>query len=145
MTDLKALRPALYLVGLCAGSLLMLNILISNGYSEHFVPPPDTTAEQFANALGAHRYEAALDLLGEDARSEVTVEDLHDLAERLESSRGGIEQAIGDGDEIQGDTATASVRVKLGDLSEETVEFSLEREDTLWKLASFDALESLAE
>jgi hypothetical protein len=145
MDDLRALRPVLYLVALGAGCLLALQLLIASGFAEPFVPRPDTTAEELVKAIGAHRYEAAIELLAEDLAGEVDVDDLRGLAERVEAARGGIEQATGEGDETSGDAATASVKVRLGDRTEETIEFPLAREGDLWKVAALDPLESLAE
>ena len=138
-------RPLLWMALLFAGVLLALAGLVSQDWTEFIVPPPENSAEQLVNALGAHRYEGAMNQLSQDLQQQVKEEDLQALVKTIEQSPAqGIQDAHGQGAQEQGDQATAEVQVKLGTNEEVPVELPLTKENGVWKVSSLDPLRSLA-
>jgi hypothetical protein len=143
--DWLALRNVFLSAILLAASLLVLSVAVGQGATTFIVPPPDTVAEEFVRALKAHRYEGAKNELSAELQQQVSDEELTRLVYALGAGHQGIEEAHGESAEEQGDTATATVQVKLGSGQEESLEFALRKEQGEWKLSSIDSLRQLAQ
>jgi hypothetical protein len=143
MNDFRALRPVLVVVAILAAVMLAIYAAVALDNASLIVPPPETTAEQLISALGAHRYEGAMNQLSQELKQQVKEDDLHALVESIESSRQGIQDAHEQGAHEQGQSATASIIIKLGDGQEQTVDLPLQKENGLWKVTSIEALRSL--
>ena len=143
MSTLRALKPLAGVTGLGAAALLALWLLVSNDVTFAVVPPPETEAESLMRALKARRFSAVKSELVESLREQVDDSRLDGLFRRIEEARKGISDAHGDKAREDGDRATAMVKVKLDDKTEETLEFPLQKEHGLWRVSSIDALEAL--
>lgn len=146
----SSIKPLLWMVLLLAVVLLALAGMVAQDWSEFIVPPPENTAEQFVSALGAHRYEGAMNQLSQDLRQQVSEEDLRALVRNLELSPArGIQDAHEQGAQRlggaaqQSDQATAEVQVKLGNNQQTTVQLPLIKENGLWKVSSLEPLRGL--
>ena len=144
MKDFQALRSLLAVLAVLALGLLIFGVLVAADRADLLIPSPEGAAEQFVSAMAAHRYTGALNQLSQDLQGQVKEKDLQDLVQSIEaSSSEGIQDAHEEEAQEQVDTATASVRVKLGNNQEETLDFPLKKENGLWKLTSIDPLRSL--
>lgn len=141
----ESAKPLLWMALLMTVVLLVLAVMVSQDWTKFIVPPPENTAEQLVSALGAHRYEGAMNQLSQELRQQVKEEDLQALVKNIEQSPAqGIQDAHGQGAQEQGEQATAEVQVKLGTNEEVPVELPLKKENGLWKVSSLDPLRSLA-
>jgi hypothetical protein len=145
MKDFQALRSLLAVLAVLSLGLLVYGALVAADRADLLIPSPESAAEQFVSAMAAHRYSGALNQLSQDLLEQVKEEDLRDLMESIEaSSSAGIQDAHEEEAQEQGETAQASVRVKLGNNQEQTLDFPLQKENGLWALTSIDPLRSLA-
>lgn len=140
MNTLRALRPLAGVGALFGAALLALSLLVSNGVTFAIVPPPETEAESLVRALKARRFNAVRGGLSEALNETLGDEQLEDLFARVRRTRVGISDAHGESSIEQQDTAAATVRVKLEDKTEETLEFPLAKEHGLWRVASIEPL-----
>ena len=65
---------------------------------------------------------------------------LKKLFEAVHAAHQGISDAHGERAQKEGSRATATVKVKLEDKSEETIDLPLEKEHGLWRVASLEPL-----
>jgi hypothetical protein len=130
---------------LIAGAVLLgLGYLVEQGITQFITPPPEQVAEGLVNALGARRYEGALNQLSHDLKANLIQAELEELVRGIESAHGGIQQATGERSQEQGDTATASVRVKTKDLQVHDLELELKQEQGIWRVSSLEPVRTLA-
>jgi hypothetical protein len=139
--DLAAVKDIFFVLLILAGALLVLGLLTGADRAAWAIPSPETTAEGFVSALGAHRYTGALGALSQELREHVSGDDLRSLVQAIESSpRSGIQDAHEQGSQESGENASAQVQVKYGDNSQENIEFPLVNENGVWKINSIDPL-----
>lgn len=144
MNAWHALRPMLAILALVAVILLVMAGLLSIGKADLLIPAPDGVAEQMVGALGVHRATGARSQLAKDLQEQVKEADLLALARAIEAGPlEGIEDTHAVSFEEQGDQAVARVRIKFRNLSERVLEFPLQKEYGLWKVASLEPLEAL--
>lgn len=145
MSALSGLRPFAIIAALLAASLLVIAGLVSADAASLIIPPPEGVAEQVVTALGAHRYEGAMNQLSDDLQQQVGEEDLQAFVEAVEESpREGIQDAHGQDAQESGNQATASVEVKFGNNETQTIDLPLAKENGLWKVTSLEPLRTLA-
>ena len=144
MKDSLALRSILAIAAIFVLALLLIAGAVALDQAKFIIPSPETTAAQLVDALGAHRYEGAMNQLSEELRQQVTEQDLQSLVQSIESSQDGIYDAQEVGAQEQSQFASAQVKVKLGNGQERIIEFPLEKENGLWKVSSLEPLQSLA-
>ena len=143
--DLDSLaRGPLAIAAALAVALAVLWALVTQGVTHFIVPPPEEVGQLFFTSLKAHNFQAAHDQLSEELRQQVSPDDLQAMTERLEAATNGIDQASGENPQTQGQTATAEVKVKLQNGSEQTVQVPFAQEQGLWQIASLAPLEALA-
>ena len=141
----QSFKPVVWILLLANAILLALAGMVARDWTKVIVPPPENTAEQLVSALGAHRYEGAMNQLSQDLQQQVKEEDLQNLVKIIEQSPAeGIQDAHGQDAQEQGDQATAEVQVKLGSNQETTLQFPLVKENGTWKVSSLDPLKELA-
>ena len=141
MRTLRALKPMGETLALFVSAMVTLWLLVSNDVTFAIVPSPETEAESLVRALKARRLNAVKSELSESLRWEIDDRQLKALVESIRSSHKGISEAHGSETRQQEpDKATATVEVKLGDQTEETIEFPLVKEHGLWRVASIDPL-----
>jgi Domain of unknown function (DUF4878) len=136
MRDWLALKKPLAVAVVVGAAVLVQWGLVSRDIAEPLVPPPEQTAEQFLKAVKAHNYGAARHTLKRDLQAQVTEGDLQTLARELEERPPGLWDAEGVSATVQSKTASATVDVRLDDGRQQELEFSLEKENGLWKLSS---------
>jgi hypothetical protein len=124
-------------------ALAVLWALVSQGHAQYLVPPPEQVGQSFLTSLKAHNFEAAHGQLSEDLQQQVSAADLREMNARLDAARTGIEQASGQTAQTQGQTGTATVKVKLKDGTEQTVDWPVRQENGLWSITSLAPLEAL--
>ena len=140
----QSIKPVVWMALTLGVVLLALAGLVAQDWTEFIVPPPENTAEQLVSALGAHRYEGAMNQLSQDLQQQVSEEDLHALVSSLEESPAqGIQDAHEQRAQQQGDQATAEVQVKFGNNQQTTVQLPLVKENGLWKVSSLEPLRGL--
>lgn len=144
MNDLQALKGPLAILLLLASVLLVIAILISAGITEFIVPPPEQVAAGMVDALGARRYEGALNQMSEEVKNQVRIEDLRQLVDEIEARHQGIDQAEGVDSQVQGDSASATVQVRTQDGQEHILQFPLSSQNGIWSVDSIDPLSQLA-
>lgn len=145
MKEWPALKPLFLIVGVTGVLLLIIAGLLSQGWGDLLIPPPEGAAEQLVGALGAHRYTGAMNQLSQ-ALQQTREEDLRALVKAIEESpQQGIQDAHGQEAQEQGDQATAQVKVKFGNNQERVVELPLVRENFVWKVSSLDPLKGLGQ
>ena len=140
MSPLRALKPLAAIGGLFSAAMLALWLLVSIDVTFAVIPPPETEAESLVRALKARRFNAVRGELAEALREEVDDAQLNDLFQRIRDAHKGISDAHGDEAQYEGERATAKVKVKLEDKTEETLEIPLQKEHGLWRVSSLDAL-----
>lgn len=145
MRDLRALSGLFAVLALFAVTMAALTTLVPSGHAGFLVPTPESTAGQFLGAMKAHRYAAARDQLSEALRGRVTAGQLRALTLSLEGRRGGISEVRSVVGRVQGDVAVVTVRVEMGDRTEEEMSFPLAKERGVWKIGSIEPLERLAD
>jgi len=139
-----ALRPVLAILAVTTTALLLLSALISIGQASTLIPPPEGGATQFISARGAHRVTGARGQLSASLKEQVKEVQLLSLIRAIETSPlKGIKDAHEISSQEQGEQAIAHVKVKFGDHSEKIIEFPLEKENGLWKVASLAPLQAL--
>jgi hypothetical protein len=136
-------RGPLLVVAALIVALAVLWALVSQGYTQFIVPPPEQVGQSFFNSLKSHDFGAAREQLSQDLQQQVSADDLRQMNARLDAAKTGIEQASGQTAQTQGQTATATVEVKLKDGTEQTVEVPLHQENGLWSITSLAPLEAL--
>jgi hypothetical protein len=128
-----------------AVSVLILWALLSRGMTAIITPAPESIAEQFGVALGARRYEGALNQLTGALKRSVKQEELKALVDQIERQHQGVEDIQAQAAQAQGDSATVDLQVKYEDGSQKTVQVALERENHLWKVSSLDAARQMGQ
>ncbi len=136
-------RGPLAIVGALLAALALLWALVVQGQTTFIVPAPETVAEQFFAALQAHNYGAARDQLSDELRQAVSADDLRQMTERLSQTTSPIEAATGQSAQIQGQSATAAVQLKLKNGDEPTLAVPLSQAQGLWHITSLAPLEAL--
>ena len=134
------------------GVILVLGLFLAGiwvamqaGRAGWIVPAPDTTADGFIEALAAHRYEGALDVLSQEQQQDLDWKELQSLVQKIEDSHlRGIEESQELEFEVQGDTAVAELEVKFKNLDEERLLIPLIREQGEWKVDSIEPLLSIS-
>jgi len=144
MNDRLSLQGILAQLGLLAGMLLVIALFVALDRAGLIIPPPEKTAEQLVSALGAHRFAGARNQLSQDLRSQVEDADFTALVQGLEQSHQGILDVHELDSQANGRNATARVKIKWGDLQEDTLQFPLVKENGLWKVASLGPLRTAA-
>lgn len=144
MKTWAAVRPMLAILAIAAALLLAQAGLVSIDKAGMLIPSPGGTAAQLVGALAARRAAGARNQLAQELQQQTTEADLLRLARAIEAGPlGGIADAHEIDAQQQGDQASARVRVKFKDLSEQTLEFPLVSENGLWKVTSLAPLEAL--
>jgi hypothetical protein len=141
--DSLARGPALMVTALVV-ALAVLWALVSQGITEFIVPKPEQVGQTFFTSLKAHNFGSARDHLSADLQQSVSAEDLREMTARLDQATNGIEHANGEASQVQAQTATAEVKVKLKNGEEPTVRIPLIQEDGLWHITSLAPLEALS-
>lgn len=142
----QSFKPIVWMLLTAAVVLLALWGLVAQDVTQLIVPSPETTAEQLIGALGAHRYEGAMNQLSQDLQQQVTVEDLQSLVKRIEASQArGIQDSLGQSANEHDQQTTAIVQVTLGSNQQVNVELPLIKENGLWKVSSLDPLRGLGQ
>ncbi len=136
-------RGPLAMAAALALSLAVLWALLSQGITQHLVPPPENVGQSFFTSLKAHNYQAAHDELSVDLRQQVDAETLKQLNERLEAAGLSIDRASGESSHIQGTAATADIRVMLANGTEHSLTMPFTQDQGLWYIASLAPLEAL--
>jgi hypothetical protein len=137
---LRACHPLAGTAVLCAAALVALSVLVSNGVEFAIVPAPETEAESLVRALKARRFTAVKGELTESLKEAVQDDQLESLFESVKSAHNGISDAHGESAQKASDRARATVKVKLEDKTEETIELPLEKEHGLWRVSSLEPL-----
>ena len=137
-------RGPLVIVAALAAALAVLRGLVTVEAAHFFVPAPEQVGQQFFGNLKSHDFGAARDALSDDLRQTVSADDLRHMNERLDRATHGIEQAYGEASQVQDQSATAEVKVKLKNGEEPTVQIPLIQEDGLWHITSLAPLEALS-
>ena len=146
MNTWLALKAPATILGLLAGSLLILWTLISNGITQFITPEPADVAQQFVQALGTQRYDGALEQLNEELSNEVEAAELRTWAEAIHAKHGSMitVQGVETSPPPRPPADTARVRLKFEDGQELTLEFPVVQENGLWKISSIEPLETLS-
>lgn len=144
MSVLLSLRPLAGIAVLFGAAMLVLGLLVANEVEFAIVPPPETEAESLVRALKARRFNAMKGELTESLREKVQDDQLEELFEAVRAAHKGISDAHGEESAIDGARATARVKVKLEDKTEETLEVPLQKEHGLWRVSSIEPLGRLA-
>ncbi len=143
--DLDSLaRGPLLMVAALAVALAALWALLSQGVTEYIVPKPEQVGQTFFTSLKAHNFGSARDQLSSDLQQSVSAEDLREMTARLNAATDGIEQARGKASQVQGQSATAEVSVKLKNGDERTLDVPLTQTNGLWHITSLAPLEALS-
>jgi hypothetical protein len=140
VTWLLALRPLAGIAAIFGAVMLALGLLVANDVELAVVPAPETEAESLVRALKARRFNAVKGELTESLKQEVQEDQLKQLFEAVRAAHKGISDAHGEEAQKEGNRATAAVKVKLEDKTEETIELPLEKEHGLWRVASLEPL-----
>lgn len=141
MNGQQGARSLLFIVLALGAGLLLVWAGLQAPLEDVLIPTPQGTAEQFVNAMAAHRYTGALNQLSGGVQQQVTWKDLRAVMEQIEQSpRGGIADAQEQESQINGDRATAAVKVKYQNLEEETLQFALKKENRVWRVENWNAL-----
>ena len=140
MRVLLSLRPLVGITALFGASVLMLGVLVANDVDFAIVPPPENEAESLVLALKSRRFTAVKGELTSSLKEVVQDDQLKALFDAVRAAHGGISDAYGERAQKDGDRATASVKVKLEDQTEETMELPLEKENGLWRVSSLEPL-----
>lgn len=138
-------RPALFILAAVAGVLLVNWILVRIGAEKMIVPKPEITAEEFIKALGAHRYEGAMEKLSSDLEQATSESDLQSIVEQVEQENGKIDTVKGNLLQEEGDTASASVEVQFENGNQREANLPLVKENGIWRVNGLDGLNSLAQ
>jgi hypothetical protein len=138
-------KPLAWILLLFSAILLLLAAFVTQGWTQFIVPPPENTAAQLVSALGAHRYEGAMNQLSEDLQQQVKHQDLQNLVKAIEESpAGGIQYAHEQNSEQQDDQATAEVQVTLKNNRQVNIQLPLKQENGVWRITSLDPIRELA-
>jgi hypothetical protein len=145
MKDLLGLHSILVILAVSALALLLIAGVVVLDKAKYIIPSPEMTATQMVDALGAHRYQGAMNQLSQELKEQVSEQDLKSVVRSIENSQSGIYQADEGAAQVQGQMARAQVKVRLGNGQENIIEFPLQKENGLWKVSSLEPLHSLME
>ncbi len=124
-----------YILALAAGTLAFLWVDVAYLRDRQtFVPPADSVAESFMQKLATRRFSAALSHLSSERQGVTSVGDLRSYARNIERKTGGIKHVDQERSELDGEKATAWVKVTTKSGSERSLEFKLKRENGEWKI-----------
>ena len=140
MIWLPGLRPLAGITAIFGAAMLALGLLVANDVEFATVPPPETEAESLVRALKARRFNAVKGELTESLKQEVQEDQLKQLFEAVRAAHRGISDAHGEEAQTEGTRASATVRVRLEDKTEETIELPLAKEHGLWRVTSLEPL-----
>ena len=136
-------RGPLAITAVLVTALAILWALVAQGMTQFIVTPPDRVGQLFFGSLIAHNFQAAHGDLSRPMQAQVAVDNLRQLAERLEQAGRGIESASGESAQRQGQSATAEVKLTLADGTERTLTLTFTQENGVWRLSSLAPLEAL--
>lgn len=144
MNRLAGLKPVAITLVLLAFVLAGMFGLVQAGQGDMLVPSPQQAAESFYRGLMAHNFDAARSQLSQSLAENVSADDLQARAQQLEQTPArGIDEAEGEVAQIQGDSAQATVKIRLKNNAQENVTVQLTREQGQWKVASLPPIETL--
>lgn len=129
------MRELAALVGVVAASLLLIGVAVfAGGDRQLFVPVPEAQAEGFMREVATRRFDLAMKYLSADKRRTETPHALAAQFATLLEGTGEVNMVNGEPGWISGDRAAAKATV-VGDDGSVLSEFSLVREDGLWKIS----------
>lgn len=140
MKDWLAFRNTLAAIGMWAGMVGLIGLLLANGVTLAIISEPEQVAEGFVRALKAHRFEGAFKELGQEAQSQTSPQALKEITVSLEAAGRPINGAYGLESKVTGNTATATVRIEINSQIQQVLTFKLVKENAQWKVASIDPL-----
>ena len=126
----------LALVAVVLGTLA--GVVFELGDRTIFVAPPEAVAEGFVRQLASGRYDRAVPYLSTRLAEHVDSGALKTSTERLEARTGEILDVRGEPGSIDGDRASARVRLKTESAGEVELALPLVREEGVWSIDGLD-------
>ena len=130
------MKDVLSLVAAVAAAFgIVAAVVIAGDDTTLFVSPPEAVAEEFTRKLATGRYDRAVEHLEQNEPGMLPM--VQTSGENLRAQAGAVNNVEGESASIEGDEATATVKItteKAGDLE---WTFELVRRDYEWKISDW--------
>jgi hypothetical protein len=144
MKSLVAMKSVVLLLVVFIAMMALLRLLIVLGATEYVTMPPEMTVEEFVSALGSRRHEAVPQLFRREFKNIVNDVTLNAITTQLEQRYGRLDHAqhrttlrLNCNHAFVTELLTFERRASI------PVQFSLSKEQQLWKLDSLEPVRAL--